>query len=315
VSGPVLLLGGAGFIGGHVAAALLAAGRRVRIFDRPGRRPLAEPALRERAEWCEGDFVNERDLAPALAGCDAAVHLVSTTLPQSATANPLYDLETNVGGTLRLLELARRVPLRRLLFVSSGGTVYGVPRALPIAESHPTEPISAYGIGKLAIEKYLHLYRHLHGLDSLVLRLANPYGERQPPEAAQGAVAVFLRRALAGQPIEIWGDGSVARDYVYVGDVAEALLAALDYRGGERVFNVGSGVAMTLNELVAAIEAELGRPVERRHLAARAIDVPVNRLDVTLAARELGWTPRTPFATGLARARRWLESRATPAPI
>jgi UDP-glucose 4-epimerase len=180
------LLGGAGFIGSHLAYRLLEAGHRVRIFDRPGRiAPRGFPGT-ERIEWQEGDFLNQRDVAKALGGCGAVFHLVSTTLPGTANENPLYDVQTNVFGTLHMLDEALAAGVAKIVFVSSGGTVYGVPREIPVAESHPTDPITAYGIGKLMIEKYLELYRVLHGMDYCVLRLANPFGERQRVESGQG---------------------------------------------------------------------------------------------------------------------------------
>lgn len=303
------ILGGAGFIGSHVAETLLGAGHEVRVFDRPDRSRVVPLPFRERVEWLEGDFVNPVDAERAVAGCDAVLHLVSTTLPKSSNENPVYDVETNVVGTLRLLDLCRRHGVRKVVFISSGGTVYGVPREVPIPETHPTEPTCSYGIGKLAIEKYLHLHHLLHGLDYCALRVANPYGERQRVASAQGAVTVFLDRALRGEPIEIWGDGSVVRDYVYVGDVARAFAAALDYAGPERVINVGSGEGRSLNDVVAVIEATLGRTVTVNHLPGRRFDVPANVLDIALARARLKWRPETPFADGIARTAGWLADR------
>jgi len=303
-----VLLGGAGFIGSHVAQRLLDAGHHVRVFDRPGRAaPRAFPGA-ERIEWQEGDFLNRRDVALALGGCDAVFHLVSTTLPGTADKDPVYDVQTNVVGTLHMLDEALAARVAKVVFVSSGGTVYGVPREIPIAETHPTEPITAYGIGKLTIEKYLGLYRALHGLDYRVLRLANPFGERQNVASGQGAVSTFLHRAHRGEPIEIWGNGTVVRDYVYVGDVADAFVRALSYEGEHRIINIGSGVGHDLNEIVAAIERVTGRPLRPRFLPGRSFDVPANVLDVRLARRELGWQPATDLETGLLRTLQWLRN-------
>lgn len=301
-----VVLGGGGFIGSHLCQALLAAGHGVRVFDRPNLKRFDSAAERGPAEWLEGDFTNPEDLARAVDGCEVVYHLVSTTLPKSSNDNPVYDVETNVIGTLRLLELVRATSAR-IVFISSGGTVYGVPRAVPIPETHPTEPLCSYGIGKLAVEKYLRLYQVLHGLDYCVLRLANLYGERQRVTTAQGAVAVFLHRALRDEPIEIWGDGSVVRDYLYAGDAAAALVRAAAATGETRLFNVGSGRGQSLNDILAAIEALLGRPVRRSYLPGRRFDVPVNVLDVSLAARHLGWRPATSFAEGLSRTCDWMR--------
>jgi UDP-glucose 4-epimerase len=155
-------------------------------------------------EFIQGDFTNAVDLERAVDGCTSCVHLVSTTLPKSSNLAPAYDVESNLVGTIRLLELAVRRGMRKVVFVSSGGTVYGIPRSIPIVETDPTEPISSYGITKLAIEKYLHLFHVMHGLDYSILRLSNPYGEGQRLNASQGAVAVFMGKVLDGEPIEIW---------------------------------------------------------------------------------------------------------------
>lgn len=298
-----LVLGGAGFIGSHLAEALLQAGHRVRIFDRPHLDRLPGFLQRREFEVFTGDFLNPRSLSPALEGSEIVFHLVSTTLPKTSNDNPMYDVESNVMGTLRLLELCRQQRVRKMVFASSGGTVYGVPRSVPIDESHPTDPTCSYGIHKLAIEKYLQLNHRLHGLDYCVVRPANLYGPRQRLDIAQGAVAVFLDRALRGQPIQVWGDGSVVRDYLYVGDAAEALVKAAAYQGEPKVFNLGSGVGTSLKQLINEIEALLGRALAVEYAAARALDVPANVLDASLAARHLGWTARTPLAEGLRRTR------------
>jgi UDP-glucose 4-epimerase len=296
-----LVLGGAGFIGSHLAEALLQAGHRVRIFDRPHLDRLPGFLQRREFEVFTGDFLNPRSLSPALEGSEIVFHLVSTTLPKTSNDNPMYDVESNVMGTLRLLELCRQQRVRKVVFASSGGTVYGVPRSVPIDESHPTDPTCSYGIHKLAIEKYLQLNHRLHGLDYCVVRPANLYGPRQRLDIAQGAVAVFLDRALRGQPIQVWGDGSVVRDYLYVGDAAEALVKAAAYQGEPKVFNLGSGVGTSLRQLIKEIEAVLGRALAVDYAAARALDVPANVLDASLAACHLGWTARTQLAEGLRR--------------
>jgi len=302
-----LVLGGAGFIGSHLAEALARDGQRVRIFDRPHVDRL--PQL-QRFELFTGDFLNPQALAPAIAGAEVVFHLISTTLPKNSNDNPAYDVESNVLGTLRLLELCRRHKVRKLVFVSSGGTVYGPPRSTPVREDHPTEPICSYGVHNLMVEKYLQLEHHLHGLDYSVVRPPNLCGPRQRLDTAQGAVAVFLDRALRGEPIEIWGDGSVVRDYIYVADAVEALVKASRFKGEPRVFNLGSGRGTSLKELVAEIEKLLGKPVKVNYSAARALDVPVNVLDASAAAQHLGWRASTPLAEGLRRTYDWL--RASP---
>lgn len=302
-----LVLGGRGFIGSHLVDALLEAGHHVVCFDRPHVVPLGSAHLSNPDfEMVEGDFSSETDLASVLKGCDACFHLVSTTLPQTSNADPLYDIETNLLGTLRLLNLARISGLRKIVFVSSGGTVYGVPASIPIDEMHPTDPLCSYGITKLAIEKYLGLFSKLHGLEYCILRIANPYGELQRTHSSQGAVAVFLGKALRGEAVEIWGDGSVIRDYVYIGDVTDALVKALAYDGPWRIFNIGSGKGLSLNEVLDTIDDVVGRRTERRYRPARAFDVPVSVLSIELARRQMGWMPHVEFRDGVMRLANWL---------
>jgi UDP-glucose 4-epimerase len=301
------IFGGGGFIGSTIADRLLRDGHELRVFERPRVPPYRTFAADEKVEWVWGDLQNVHDVGEAVQGADAVVHLVSTTLPKSSNDDPVYDVQTNLVATLHMLEqmVARKVP--RMVFISSGGTVYGAPQRLPVDESHPTEPQVSYGIVKLAIEKYLLMYQRLHGLRTTILRVANPYGERQRVETAQGAVGVFLHRALRDEPIDIWGDGSVTRDYIHVSDVAEAFARALAYEGAHSVFNVSSGHGVSLNELLAMLEGLLGRTVERRYLPGRAIDVPVNVLSSDLAQRELGWTPQVAMPAGLARTAEWMR--------
>ena len=294
-----LILGGGGFLGSHLCQSLLAQGYSVRIFDRPNLARFRILQHQEAVEWIEGDFINREHVAKAVNGCDIIFHLISTTLPRSSNENPTYDVETNVIGTLHLLEAAQKTKTKKIIFASSGGTVYGIPQEVPIKESHPTDPICSYGIGKLAVENYLNLFHLLSGMEYCVLRLANPFGERQRIIAAQGAVAVFLDKALRHETIEIWGDGSVIRDYFHVSDAVSALTKALTYKGNSRVFNIGSGVGQSLNEILDAIENLLATPVRRCYLTARTFDVPVSILDISKAAELLNWRPVIPFAEGL----------------
>ena len=305
-----LVLGGKGFIGSHLVEALLRAQWPVKVFDRANIPPLIGAAEAARVEWVDGDFTSEADLSRALADSDVCFHLVSTTLPQSSNADPIFDVETNIGGTLRMLNHAVRLGVKKIIFISSGGTVYGIPRRLPIDEDHPTNPICSYGVTKLAVEKYLHLYRTLHGLDYSVLRLANPFGERQRIRASQGAVAVFMGKVLRGETIEIWGDGSVVRDYVYIGDAVAAMLKATTYQGDEHVFNIGSGAGVSLNVILDTIEEVTGRAANRTYTPARAFDVPASVLAIERARTELEWAPGTSFAEGLAKLMKWMKTEA-----
>lgn len=303
-----LVLGGRGFIGSHLVDSLLSKGYRVRCFERPRVGILREPQLLDsNCEIFEGDFMCDADVADALEGCEICYHLISTTIPKSSNEDPVFDVESNLLGTVRLLTHALKAGVKKVVFVSSGGTVYGIPMHVPISETHPNNPLCSYGITKLAIEKYLALFHQLHGIDYTILRLANPFGEGQKIHASQGAVAVFLGKALQGENIEIWGDGTVVRDYVYIDDVIEALLAVSDYMGAEHIFNIGSGRGLSLNDILDAIERVTGRPTIRRYVSGRSFDVPANVLCIERAKQELGWLPRVAFEDGLSRFAKWLE--------
>jgi UDP-glucose 4-epimerase len=299
-----LVLGGLGFIGKHVCHRLVAGGYAVRIFDRA---PSDLAAIPAGCDFFAGDFNNPDDILNAIVGCDYIFHLISTTQPKSSNVNMVFDVESNVISTLRLLNIAVDSNIKKIVFASSGGTVYGIPKSIPISETHELNPISSYGICKIAIEKYLYLFSELSGLDFCVLRLSNPYGEFQSPLGSQGALTVFAFNAIHDREISIWGDGSVVRDYIYVEDVAEAFFSALDYQGRSRVFNIGSGIGHSLNDLIYSIEAELGRSVKRRFYPARDFDVPSNVLDVSDSLNNLNWKPNTDLRTGLAKTINWLR--------
>jgi UDP-glucose 4-epimerase len=302
-----VIFGGGGFIGSNIADRFLLEGYQLRIFERPRVQPYRKFSDDKNIEWMTGDILSNHDLNAAIDGMDVVLHLVSTTLPKSSNDDPIYDVQSNVVGTLQMLNTMVAKNVRKIIFISSGGTVYGIPKYLPIDEQHPTDPLVSYGITKLTIEKYLQMYESLHGIKAVTLRVANPYGERQRIETAQGAVGVFLHHALKNSPIEIWGDGSVRRDYIYIADVAEAFLKAVNYEGSNSVFNISSGQGTSLNELITLLENVLGKTIDRRYLATRPFDVPVSILNNQLAQDQLQWTPSTSLSDGISRTVAWME--------
>lgn len=303
----VLVLGGAGFIGSHIIDALVSKGHGVKIFDLPniGRHNLLQ--CMDSIGFFEGDFSNVHELAHAMTGVDVIIHLICTTVPGSSNENPVYDVDTNVIGTLNLLNQALEKGVKKIIFASSGGTVYGIPNQLPIPETHPTDPICSYGITKLIIEKYLALYQHLYGLDYTVLRLGNPYGERQQIGGIQGAIAVFMGNILFNRPLTIWGDGTVSRDYFYISDLVSAVMSVLEKDYSSKIFNIAGGEAFSLNEIVAIMKEVTGKRPDIRFRPVRALDVPVNCLDISLAQQELGWKPVVSLKDGIARSWKWLQ--------
>ncbi len=302
-----VIFGGGGFIGSTVADRLLRDGHALRIFERPRVLPYRKFTASEKVEWVTGDLQSVHDVSDAIGGMDVVLHMVSTTLPKNSNDDPIYDVQSNLVATLQMLNAMVLKKIPKIVFISSGGTVYGSPKYLPIDELHPTDPLVSYGITKLAIEKYLHLFEHLHGIKTVTLRVANPYGERQRIETAQGAVGVFLNRAIRGVPIDIWGDGSTTRDYIHVSDVAEAFVRAVEYSGEKNVFNVSSGTGTSLNELIDILEKTLGKSIERRYLPGRPFDVPVSVLNNQLAQQELKWAPTISMRDGIARTAEWMK--------
>jgi UDP-glucose 4-epimerase len=300
-----LVLGGNGFIGSHLVDLLLREGQGVRVFDR------ADDSFRSRppqVEYICGDLGNQGLIRAALTDVDVVFHLISTTIPGTSNADPAFDVQSNVVDTIRLLEECVAARLKRFVFISSGGTIYGIPRTVPIPESHPLDPVCSYGVTKLAIEKYLALFGYLYGLEYVILRPSNAYGERQNPFGKQGVVGVFLGKIVRHEPIVVWGDGSVTRDFIYAGDLAVALYQAAIYDGlEERVFNVGSGIGVSVNEVLEGLSAVTGHNLDVRYTEARRFDVPVNVLDISLAEECLGWAPATDLADGLSRTWKWVK--------
>jgi len=305
--GKALILGGCGFLGSHVAEGLLESGYTVRIFDKVKVDTKNINHIIDDLQMMEGDFTNEKNVAQAIKGIDYIFHFIGTTLPETSTENPVYDLESNVISTLKLLNLAAQEKIKKIILSSSGGTVYGVPQTIPISEDHPTNPTSAYGISKLMIEKYLALYHLTKGLDHVIFRIANLYGERQNPHSIQGAIAVFLGLAKEEKPITIWGKGDITRDYIYIKDAVPALINAVQTNNQRRVFNLGSGKGTTLNELIAVIKEVTGRAVKVTHTGKRAIDVPINVLDISRAREEFGFLPHTTLLDGVRNTWQWLN--------
>jgi UDP-glucose 4-epimerase len=235
-------------------------------------------------------------------------HLTWTTIHEVANQDPAGDVTANLIPTIHLLEACRNAGVRRVIFTSSGGTVYGPAQVWPIPEGHPVNPVNSYGVTKLATEKYLHMFRHLYGLDYAIFRPSVPYGPRQNPLARQGAVAVFLYRVARDLPVTIWGDGSVSRDYFYVSDLANALIA-----GGEnklpvqRIFNIGGKEEVSLIELIGRVEEVVGKRARVEYAPARGFDAPRIVLDTRLAGQELGWKPAVSLADGLVATWKWMS--------
>ena len=300
-----VVLGGGGFIGTNLCRSLVGKVDTLRAFGR--RQSFPEALSQKGIDWIPGDFSDTAAIAAAVSSCDIVFHLVTSSTPASSNVDKIFDLQSNVVSTLHLLDACREERVRRVIFVSSGGTIYGVPTKIPTPEESPLNPISAYGVSKLTIEKYLAVYEHLYGLEYRILRVSNPFGPFQTAIRNQGVISAFLHRVLNGKPIEMWGDGSVTRDYIYIDDVVDAFELAALHKGDERIFNIGSGVGKSLNDIVSSINQLLGKELDIRHFEGRKIDVPCSVLNVSLAKSALNWHPQTDFLDGLAKTIAWMQ--------
>jgi UDP-glucose 4-epimerase len=306
----VLVTGGAGFIGSHLADAYLQRGDEVVVLDNlvHGRRENV-PAGAEFVELdiratLAADLIRERRF-------DIINHHAAQMDVRVSVTDPRFDASVNLDGLLNLLEAAREAQVRKFVFVSSGGVVYGEPEERPTPERAPKQPESPYGVTKLGGEYYLHYYHRVHGMDYVALRYSNVYGPRQDPHGEAGVVAIFSTRLLRGEPLTIFGDGEQTRDYVYVGDVVAANLALTEATFprstslDDRAFNVGTGIETSVNDLAGTLASASGRPLEVHYAAARPGELLHSSLNAS-KLRDQGWAPRTDLHTGLGNTFQWI---------
>jgi len=292
----VVIVGGAGFIGRALAGTLAARGVQTQVWDTAGRLATARHALAGSTTRAF-DFTGDRVPDGALDGLDALVHLGCTTNPAHSMGTMAYDAASNIAPSLRLFDAAAAAGVPRVIFASSGGTVYGAPSRLPVVETDTTEPLSAYGVSKLAIERYLALYP----LCGVSLRIANPYGAYQLSGTTVGVIARYVAAVRAGRPLEVWGDGSVVRDYIAIDDVVAAFEQALVTPVlAPGPYNIATGIGCSINDIIAAVSNVSGRAPEVRYLAGRAYDVPAIVLDCARFRHATGWAPRTSLQDGIA---------------
>jgi UDP-glucose 4-epimerase len=310
----VLVTGGAGFIGSHIAEAYLARGFGVVILDN-----LSSGKRENVPDGAEFVHLDIRDSAAAELIKERRFDLISHHAAQMdvrvSVSDPRYDASINVDGLLNVLEAARQAGVKRVLFVSSGGVVYGEPDRRPTPETEPKLPESPYGVTKLAGEQYLFYYHRVHGLDYAALRYSNVYGPRQDPHGEAGVVAIFSTKLIQGAPLAVFGDGEQTRDYVFVGDVVRANMILSDAkfarsnRLDERAFNVGTGEETSVNRLAEVLMQAAGKQVEVRHAEARSGELRHSSLDTT-KLRQLGWRPETPLQDGLRQTYEWIAGKS-----
>jgi UDP-glucose 4-epimerase len=303
----VLVTGGAGFIGSHVVDAYVTAGYEVIVVDNlcTGKRENLNP----RARFVELD-INDAATAELVRAerPDVLNHHAAQMDVRRSVADPLFDARTNVLGTIALLEAARVAGVGKVLFVSSGGAVYGEQETFPAPETHPTWPVSPYGVSKRSGELYCHFYQAEYGLPFVAFRYANVYGPRQDPHGEAGVVAIFSGRMLRGEPVTVNGDGKQTRDYVFVGDVARMSLLALE-RDATGPVNIGTAVETDVNRLAETMLDVSGSRSEVRHGPAKAGEQRRSVVDIRRAAEVFGWTPEVSLRDGLARTVEFFRAR------
>lgn len=276
----IALIGGAGFIGINLAIKL-AERNEVTVIDRDISYFDTLKALNLPVHYLIAPFSMDADFDSQVAEQDVVYHLVSTIIPGTSNIDIAAELEANVIVTAKLLDACVRQKVKKVVFISSGGAIYGKKGTCPIQEDMVTYPITSYGVQKLAIEKVLYLYRYQKGLDYRIIRLANPYGPYQRPNGRLGVITTFVYKTLMGEELQVYGDGSVIRDFIYIDDVVRGINNIANGENEIRVFNLGSGRGTSINEVIAAIRCTIDNQVRVRYFNGRNTDVPVNYLDIS----------------------------------
>lgn len=293
-----LVIGANGFIGSHLVDELVAQGHSVTAFDRFSHEvgQFAAAGVRTIA----GDFLNQSEVADAVAGQDYVFHFVSTTTPATAENDPTLDVRTNIASSIELFESCVTAGVRKVVFASTGGAIYGSHGGARLTEDVVPLPVSPYAIGKLAIEGYLRYFGTKHGLDSVSFRISNPYGPRQRANKKQGVIPIFLHRIAAGEPITVFGDGEMVRDYLFVTDAVRMIAETVGRDTAHPLYNIGSGTGATLNDVLAVIERVTGITpiVERKPIPSTYIDRVV--LDTNRFTNEFGYDDFVTLEAGIA---------------
>lgn len=291
-----IILGGNGFIGSHIVDLLLTEGHSITVLDTGGER-YREPL--SGVEYVYGSISDVDLLKKVFSQQDVLIHCVSTTVPFTSNQNIEFDINTNLIAAVNIFDIAIKKGVKRIVYLSSGGAVYGSPNIIPITENHPTEPISSYGITKLAIEKYLHYFALNSGTEYNIVRPSNPYGPRQNPFGNQGIISVFLGKVLKGENLEVWGDPTISKDYLYITDLASAIYKASITDTTSTIFNVGGGYLTSIEEIISVIAEITGRDINVNYTRGHAFDVKQVCLDITRAKDCFNFQPKVDLRTGV----------------
>lgn len=286
----IIILGAAGFIGTNLTIQL-AKDNQNKILLADKKREFfkhIEAMNLDNVNFTETDFDLSSDMYKLLEGQDIVYHLVSSTVPTTSNQHISQELMENVVFSSNLLDACVRSGVKKVIFISSGGTVYGKEATCPLSEEMPTKPISSYGIQKITIEKLLYLYEYMYGLDYRIIRLSNPYGPYQRPNGILGAVTTFSYKALMGEPIIVYGDGSVVRDFIYIDDAVRGLLKIAESECNEKTYNLGCGYGTSIRTVLETLQEVIGKPLDIKYQEGRAVDVPVNYLDISRFEENFG---------------------------
>ena len=286
----VILLGAAGFIGTNLAIRLSETGRdHITLIDKDKSFfKHIEKLKLNNIEIKQSEFEEDTDFKSFLKQQDVVYHLISTTVPTTSNQRIPDELSKNIITTSRMLEACVECGVKKVVFISSGGTVYGKESSCPLKEETPTYPITSYGVQKITIEKLLYLYKYTHKLDYRVIRLANPYGPYQRPNGILGAVTTFTYKALKNEEIVVYGDGTVIRDFIYIEDAVRGIINIVEGESEYTTFNLGSGYGTSIHEVIDTIEEVLGTDLNIIYKEARKVDVPVNYLDISRYEKAYG---------------------------
>ncbi len=294
----ILVIGGTGFIGRHLCP-FLGKDNHVLVMARNPRGDDDSNRTGSNISYVKGDITDRDQVFAAMKGMDYVVHLASTVIPSTSNADPIFDVQTNLVGALNILDAAVEHKIKKLVFLSSGGTVYGEGTGKPFKEDDPTNPICSYGIVKLAIEKYIQMYHQLYGLPHAILRVSNPYGPGQLGEKPLGVVSIFLDRIKRNQPIEIWGDGSTSRDFIHIDDLMSAIDSVIASPSNQLLINIGSGKLVSIQDLISLISEILGSQPNVSYQPSRGFDVESVHLNIGKARSEIDWAPKVGLRHGI----------------
>jgi UDP-glucose 4-epimerase len=306
---PCCVIGGTGFIGSHLVELLIANKRQVTVI---GRSASPTRDLPEGVCYIAGDYGDKDFLANALQGMKEVIDLAYSTVPQTSFENPINDITSNLPAAVNLFEVASSMDLKKLIVVSSGGVIYGDPHYLPINENHPTNPISPYGITKLAVEKYALMFHRIRSLPVICVRPSNAFGGRQQPFVGQGFIATAIASILKGKEIAVYGEQGTIRDYIYVTDITEGIFSLLEKGTPGTCYNIGTGIGKSNKDVLDTlipIAKDFSLKTETKYLSPRGYDVPVNILDSMKLTNETGWKAEVSFEEGMEKTWKWFYDR------